>query len=264
MAEPVKEATIRCPHCGAETPENTPTDACVRFWECPACRALLKPKPGVCCVFCSYGTIPCPPTGLNSGCVALAFGLSMKAFHPFLPDDGHHGERGDGIGPPPAEGRVEPYTGEGNHREIGAERGLRRIGLEAPLPRAWATRRLARARTGMTTTERARITTPDRLRSGCSRCQGSCSVAPHPMIPAPTIPRRPTCSCSRTRHLADAASEPKPQGEIAHAGSGSLPAELRALRESRGGYERVPEHSACTQSAHIGFPHRLSQGCICC
>lgn len=179
-------------------------------------------------------------------------------------DDRHHAERGDGVGPPPAEGRVEPYTGEGNHREIGAERGLRRIGLEAPLPRAWATRRLARARTGMTTTERARITTPDRLRSGCSRCQGSCSVAPHPMIPAPTIPRRPTCSCSRTRHLADAASEPKPQGEIAHAGSGSLPAELRALRESRGGYERVPEHSACTQSAHIGFPHRLSQGCICC
>ena len=61
MAEPVKEATIRCPHCGAETPENMPTDACVRFWECPACRALLKPKPGDCCAFCSYATIPCPP-----------------------------------------------------------------------------------------------------------------------------------------------------------------------------------------------------------
>ena len=28
----------------------------------------------------------------------------MKTFHPFLPDDRHHGERGDGIGPPPAVG----------------------------------------------------------------------------------------------------------------------------------------------------------------
>jgi len=25
------------------------------------CGARLKPKPGDCCVFCSYGSVPCPP-----------------------------------------------------------------------------------------------------------------------------------------------------------------------------------------------------------
>jgi hypothetical protein len=38
-----------------------PTDACQYFYDCPACGALLKPKPGDCCVFCSYGDVPCPP-----------------------------------------------------------------------------------------------------------------------------------------------------------------------------------------------------------
>ena len=61
VAQPVTEGTIHCPHCGVETPDIMPTNACVRFWECPACRALVKPKPGDCCVFCSYGTMPCPP-----------------------------------------------------------------------------------------------------------------------------------------------------------------------------------------------------------
>lgn len=28
---------------------------------CPNCNQLLKPKEGDCCVFCSYGDIPCPP-----------------------------------------------------------------------------------------------------------------------------------------------------------------------------------------------------------
>ena len=38
-----------------------PTDACQFFYECDACKALLRPLPGDCCVFCSYGTVPCPP-----------------------------------------------------------------------------------------------------------------------------------------------------------------------------------------------------------
>jgi hypothetical protein len=38
-----------------------PTNACVYFYECPACGTLLKPKPGDRCVFCSYGPEPCPP-----------------------------------------------------------------------------------------------------------------------------------------------------------------------------------------------------------
>jgi hypothetical protein len=38
-----------------------PTDACLFFYECKGCGALLRPKPGDCCVFCSYGSVPCPP-----------------------------------------------------------------------------------------------------------------------------------------------------------------------------------------------------------
>jgi hypothetical protein len=28
---------------------------------------LLKPKPGDCCVFCSYGSVACPPVQLSDG-----------------------------------------------------------------------------------------------------------------------------------------------------------------------------------------------------
>lgn len=38
-----------------------PTDSCEWFHECINCHTLLKPKPGDCCVFCSYGSVPCPP-----------------------------------------------------------------------------------------------------------------------------------------------------------------------------------------------------------
>jgi hypothetical protein len=54
-------ATITCPHCGHKARETMPTDACVHYYECKACGAILKPKPGDCCVFCSYADAPCPP-----------------------------------------------------------------------------------------------------------------------------------------------------------------------------------------------------------
>jgi hypothetical protein len=37
------------------------TDSCQYLYECTACHALLKPKQGDCCVFCSYGSVSCPP-----------------------------------------------------------------------------------------------------------------------------------------------------------------------------------------------------------
>jgi hypothetical protein len=54
------ESIITCPHCGHRKSERMPEDACQWFYECGACRTLLKPKPGDCCVFCSYGSVPCP------------------------------------------------------------------------------------------------------------------------------------------------------------------------------------------------------------
>lgn len=57
----VIESTITCPQCGAAQAETMPTDACLHFYECPSCHTMLTPKPGDCCVFCSYGTEKCPP-----------------------------------------------------------------------------------------------------------------------------------------------------------------------------------------------------------
>ncbi len=52
---------LTCPECGHAEDEVMPTDACQYFYDCKGCGALLKPKAGDCCVFCSYGTVPCPP-----------------------------------------------------------------------------------------------------------------------------------------------------------------------------------------------------------
>ncbi len=53
MSEPVLQSTLTCPHCGHATTETMPTDACQWHYECAQCHALLRPKPGDCCVFCS-------------------------------------------------------------------------------------------------------------------------------------------------------------------------------------------------------------------
>ena len=52
---------ISCPWCAFTSSERMPVDYCQARYECRGCAALLKPKPGDCCVFCSYGTTPCPP-----------------------------------------------------------------------------------------------------------------------------------------------------------------------------------------------------------
>lgn len=57
----ILESTITCPHCGHHELEMMPTDACQYFYECKDCGSLLKPKQGDCCVFCSYGSVKCPP-----------------------------------------------------------------------------------------------------------------------------------------------------------------------------------------------------------
>ena len=64
----VLDATITCPRCDHVAQERMPTDACMYFYECTNCRELLRPKPGDCCVFCSYGSVKCPPIQLRLGC----------------------------------------------------------------------------------------------------------------------------------------------------------------------------------------------------
>ncbi|HKR76115.1 MAG TPA: GDCCVxC domain-containing (seleno)protein [Rhodanobacter sp.] len=54
-------SVITCPLCGHSKTETMPTDACMYFYECTSCKELLKPQPGDCCVFCTYGSVKCPP-----------------------------------------------------------------------------------------------------------------------------------------------------------------------------------------------------------
>jgi hypothetical protein len=64
-------SAITCPHCGAVHAETMPVDACLFFYECPACHVMLRPKAGDCCVFCSFGSVPCPPVQ-QAGCGCAA------------------------------------------------------------------------------------------------------------------------------------------------------------------------------------------------
>jgi hypothetical protein len=57
----ILESVITCPHCGTAKAEIMPTDACRYLYDCTGCGARLWAKAGDCCVFCSYGTAPCPP-----------------------------------------------------------------------------------------------------------------------------------------------------------------------------------------------------------
>lgn len=68
MSEIELKSTLKCPQCGHEKTESMPEDACQFFYECEACHRLLKPRAGDCCVFCSYGTVPCPPVQRQDPC----------------------------------------------------------------------------------------------------------------------------------------------------------------------------------------------------
>lgn len=72
MSAPTLESVLTCPHCGCARAETMPTDACLYFYECTGCGARLRPQPGDCCVFCSYGTVQCPPVQLAQDCCAAA------------------------------------------------------------------------------------------------------------------------------------------------------------------------------------------------
>ena len=80
MAEPVGSdieltSLLTCPDCGHAERETMPTDACQWFYDCKGCGALLKPRPGDCCVFCSWGDTPCPPVQeAGAGCCAPSAG----------------------------------------------------------------------------------------------------------------------------------------------------------------------------------------------
>lgn len=62
------KSTITCPQCGHKKDELMPTDACQYFYECEKCKTVIKPKQGDCCVYCSYGSVKCPPIQVGNNC----------------------------------------------------------------------------------------------------------------------------------------------------------------------------------------------------
>lgn len=65
------ESVLTCPQCGFAKLETMPTNACQFFYECSHCKALLRPKAGDCCVFCSFGSVKCPPIQQQRECCTL-------------------------------------------------------------------------------------------------------------------------------------------------------------------------------------------------
>ncbi|WP_332733306.1 GDCCVxC domain-containing (seleno)protein [Flavihumibacter sp.] len=62
------QSVITCPFCGASKEETMPDNACQVFYQCHNCKAIIKPREGDCCVFCSYGSVPCPPVQKDGPC----------------------------------------------------------------------------------------------------------------------------------------------------------------------------------------------------
>lgn len=68
MTTATLESTLTCPHCGFAKRETMPTDSCQFYYKCDNCKTLLRPKAGDCCVYCSYGSLKCPPIQEQLGC----------------------------------------------------------------------------------------------------------------------------------------------------------------------------------------------------
>ncbi len=66
------QSILTCPKCSHQAVETMATDACQFFYDCKGCGERLKPLAGDCCVFCSYGSVPCPPVQTNMRCCVPA------------------------------------------------------------------------------------------------------------------------------------------------------------------------------------------------
>lgn len=71
------EGSITCPHCAYVAIATIPDDACVFFFDCPNCHKVLRPLPGDCCVFCSFGDHKCPAAA-DSVITTLDFRSRMR------------------------------------------------------------------------------------------------------------------------------------------------------------------------------------------
>jgi hypothetical protein len=68
MSDISLDSELTCPECGHKQSLGMPTNSCLFFHECSGCKTMLRPLEGDCCVFCSYGELPCPPIQADGCC----------------------------------------------------------------------------------------------------------------------------------------------------------------------------------------------------
>lgn len=57
----IRHTHLTCPFCGFREKLDIPADFCLISHRCANCNMPIKPAPGDCCVFCSYGDVLCIP-----------------------------------------------------------------------------------------------------------------------------------------------------------------------------------------------------------
>jgi DNA-directed RNA polymerase subunit RPC12/RpoP len=62
------KSILTCPYCNHSEELEMPLDFCQYFYICKNCGKTITPKKGDCCVFCSYGTNPCPSIQEQQNC----------------------------------------------------------------------------------------------------------------------------------------------------------------------------------------------------
>lgn len=78
MSDLILESTLTCPECGSLQAEIMPVDAWQWYFECRQCHAVLNPREDDCCVFCSYGSVPCPDVQQRNAEIRHRLGLRQK------------------------------------------------------------------------------------------------------------------------------------------------------------------------------------------
>jgi len=58
--------TLTCPVCGQAQDVDMPEYGCVSFHDCADCKTRVQARKGECCVFCSYGDVPCPSVQISA------------------------------------------------------------------------------------------------------------------------------------------------------------------------------------------------------
>ena len=73
---------VTCPRCGYVSIESMPTDACIYFYDCAGCGAVLRPQAGDCCVSVPMGLFHVPRSRPTQRAAAHGAAIPNKSGRP--------------------------------------------------------------------------------------------------------------------------------------------------------------------------------------